>query len=60
MAIKLHVLLFDDLLKYHCSIFMYKTMYDLLPECISSKFIKFIDIQNSTRNYECNFFSCHQ
>ena len=50
LAIKLHILPFDDLFKYHCSIFMYKTRYDLLPECISSKFIKLIDIHNRTRN----------
>ena len=56
LAIKLHGLLFDDLFKYHCSIFMYKTKYDLLLECISSIFIKLIDIHNRTRNCECNFF----
>ena len=56
LAIKLHVLLFDDLFKYHCSIVVYKIMYDLLPECISSMFIKLIDIHNRTRNCECNIF----
>ena len=56
LAIKRHVLLFDDLFKYHCSIFMYKTMYELLPECISSIFIKLIDMHNRTYNCEYNYF----
>ena len=40
LAFRLGLLIFDDLLTYHTAVFMFKLTNNMLPLCISSKFIR--------------------